>query len=70
MTARSLMVTINGESRQVRASSVAGVVEELGLPAATLLIEHNGDALQRAEWTKRDVREGDRFEILRVAAGG
>jgi len=64
------MVTINGEPRRVRATSVAGVVEELGLPVATLLIEHNGDALQRAEWAKRDVREGDRFEILRVAAGG
>jgi thiamine biosynthesis protein ThiS len=63
-------VPIHGETRQIRASSVAGVVEELGLPGSTLLIEHNGKALQRAEWGDRVVREGDRFEILRVAAGG
>lgn len=70
MIAPEFTVTINGESRHVRATSVAGVVEELGLPAATLLIEHNGDALQRAEWAARVVREGDRFGLLRVAAGG
>jgi thiamine biosynthesis protein ThiS len=63
-------VTINGETRKVRASSVAGVVEELGLPGPTLLIEHNGKALRRAEWSDCAVHEGDRFEILRVAAGG
>jgi thiazole synthase len=70
VTKPTLTVTINGESRKVAASSVAAVVEELGLPAATLLIEHNGVALQRSEWAGRDVKEGDRFEILRVAAGG
>lgn len=70
MTAPEFTVTINGELRQIRATSITGVVEELGLPAATLLIEHNGDALQRGDWVDRVVREGDRFEILRVAAGG
>jgi thiamine biosynthesis protein ThiS len=63
-------VAINGECRKVAASSVAAVVEELGLPAETLLIEHNGVALRRSEWAGSVVKEGDRFEILRVAAGG
>jgi len=63
-------VTINGESRIVEASSVAELVEVLGLPPATVLIEHNGDALQRGEWQEREIRGGDRIEILRVAAGG
>jgi len=34
------------------------------------LIEHNGVALRRREWMKRTLNEGDRIEILRVAAGG
>lgn len=68
--ASSFSVRINGENREIRAASVAGVVEELGLPAATLLIEHNGVALQKSEWADRAVNEGDRFEILRIAAGG
>ena len=63
-------VRINGEQREVQATSVAGVVEELGLPASTLLIEYNGQALQRSEWIDQMIRDGDTFEILRVAAGG
>jgi thiamine biosynthesis protein ThiS len=70
MTAEPIRVAINGEMREIRAKSVTGVVEELSLPAATVLIEHNGEALQRSEWPTRTVRDGDRFEILRVAAGG
>ena len=63
-------VAINGEMREVRATSVADLVEELGLPPATLLIEHNGEALRRSDWSARPVQPGDRFELLRVAAGG
>jgi thiamine biosynthesis protein ThiS len=70
MTSPSFAVVVNGEVRQVRGPSVAGVIEELGLPATTVLVEHNGEALQRSEWTDRIVKEGDRLEILRVAAGG
>ncbi len=64
-------IHVNGEPRVLdRATTVAGVVEELDLPAPTLLIELNGTALRRSEWNERTVSEGDRLEILRVAAGG
>ena len=52
----------------------AGTVEELilrlGVPPATVLVEHNGGALHRREWISCTLREGDRIELLRVAAGG
>lgn len=70
MTPQTIRVAINGEMRQVRAGSVATLIEELGLEPATILIEHNGEALQRSEWAMRVVQDGDRFELLRVAAGG
>jgi sulfur carrier protein len=70
VTQPSSRIAINGETREVRASSIAGVIEELGLPPSTVLVEHNGDALQRSEWTSRTLKSGDRIEILRVAAGG
>jgi sulfur carrier protein len=70
MKPTSRTVFINGESRQIRAESVTVLVEELGLSPATVLVEHNGDALQRSEWPNRAVKDGDRLEILRVAAGG
>jgi sulfur carrier protein len=66
-----MTVRINGEPREVLAAQdVAALVEELGLPAPTLLIEHNGTALTRSEWPQTPLAEGDRLELLRVTAGG
>ena len=63
-------LTINGEDRQLGATTVAGMVEEMGLPGPLVLIEHNGLALRKSEWEVTAVCDGDRVEILRVSAGG
>lgn len=66
-----MRLEINGEIREVEdVETVEGLVKALGLPAAALLIELNGEALLRAEWASSTVREGDKVEILRVSAGG
>ena len=66
-----MIVRLNGEAREIsRARTVAELVEELGLPGPTLLIEHNGVALRRSEWSDRAVAEGDQIELMRIAAGG
>jgi len=66
-----MMVFVNGESREISAAkNVAELVTELGLPAPTLLIEHNGAALTRSEWPLAALADGDRVELLRVTAGG
>ncbi len=66
-----MIVYINGESQPVEfARNVAAMLEELNLPATTLLVEHNGTALHREEWSERPISEGDRFELVRIVAGG
>ena len=66
-----MTLCINGENRtEICAASVAELVEELGLPAPALLVEHNGTALRRTEWSGCMLREGDRLEIIRIVAGG
>ena len=65
-----MKIALNGEPRDTTARSVSDLVAELRLPAATLLIEHNGDALPRSEWPVRALAEDDRIELLRIAAGG
>jgi sulfur carrier protein len=66
-----MKLLVNGEEKQIsQARDVAALVAELGLPAPTVLIEHNGLALRRNEWAGRFLAEGDRIEILRIAAGG
>ena len=63
-------LTINGAERCLHATTMAGMVEEMGLPAPLLLVEHNGHALRKSEWEGTPLRDGDRIEILRISAGG
>ena len=66
-----MKILINGETRQFEESkTVTGLVDDLGLEPKMILIEHNGIALHRSEWPTGILSEGDRIEILQVAAGG
>jgi sulfur carrier protein len=63
-------LTLNGAMQHLKADTVAGMVEELGLPGSLVLVEQNGLALRKAEWSDTPLKDGDRIEILRVSAGG
>jgi thiamine biosynthesis protein ThiS len=65
-----ISLVLNGEPRTSSATTVSLLVQELDMAPATLLIEHNSTALLRSEWPETILREGDRLEFLRVAAGG
>ncbi len=42
----------------------------LGWEKRTVAVEHNGEALLRSEHAKVALRDGDRLEIVKAAAGG
>ena len=63
-------ITVNGEKQSVNADNIAQLVNNLNLSPETVLVERNGVALLRSEWTQVPIAEGDRIEILKVAAGG
>jgi sulfur carrier protein len=66
-----MKLRVNGEDREIAgASTVAELVDALGLPTPTILVEHNGLALRREEWPERALAEDDRIEIIRIVAGG
>lgn len=65
-----MKLVLNGAEREVQATQVEDLVAELGLPLAAALVEHNGTALLRSEWTKTNLQNGDRLEIIRMVAGG
>lgn len=65
-----MTITVNGESFTTAAMTIQALARELTPAPETLLIEHNGTALHRSEWVDAKLREADRIEILRVAAGG
>ena len=65
-----MKLVLNGQEREVQATQVEQLVAELGLPLAAALVEHNGTALLRSEWSKTNLQNGDRLEIIRMVAGG
>ncbi len=36
----------------------------------SVVVEHNGEAVAPSEFSDREIRDGDRLEIVRVVAGG
>lgn len=67
---RPVNIFLNGEQRDIQAATVSDLVTSLQLPAAVLLIEHNGIALHRDEWETQNLKADDRLEIIRIVAGG
>ena len=65
-----ISLAINGESHRVVSVNINDLMGELSLPAALMLVEHNGKALHRSEWASVTLSDGDRLELMKVAAGG
>ena len=65
-----ISLIINGESKEIVSVGIEDLLAELSLPAPLMLVEHNGKALHRSEWASVTLSEGDRLELMKVAAGG
>ncbi len=63
-------IILNGAGRETAAENVAALIAELGLAKGTVLAELNGTALRPDEWALASLRDGDRIELMRIAAGG
>ncbi|MDQ3117050.1 MAG: sulfur carrier protein ThiS [Verrucomicrobiota bacterium] len=66
-----MKIFLNGEAADCgEVSTVQDLITRHGLLPETTLVERNGVALRRSEWPAQKLQEGDRLEVLRVAAGG
>jgi thiamine biosynthesis protein ThiS len=63
-------IVLNGTSQRTESTTVEALVAELGLKRGTVLVEHNRVALRPDEWGTTTLRQGDRVEMLKIAAGG
>ncbi|MDB6024589.1 MAG: thiamine biosynthesis protein ThiS [Verrucomicrobiales bacterium] len=41
-----------------------------GLLPKSVVVEHNGEAVVPSEFSKRELAQGDRLEIVKIVAGG
>lgn len=51
-------------------SSLESFLITQGLLPRSVVVEHNGQAVAPSEFKQRQVRAGDRLEIVRIVAGG
>jgi thiamine biosynthesis protein ThiS len=66
-----MTISLNGAPADARgAMTIDELVARYELPPQGILIEHNGVALHRREWSDLSLAEGDRIEFIRVVAGG
>ncbi len=66
-----MKLTINGEEHDfVTVTSLAALIEQLGMKADRIAIELNRDIVSRARWAETSVQDGDRLEIVHFVGGG
>jgi sulfur carrier protein len=66
-----MKISLNGETVDAReAKTIAELIDQYQLQPQSILVEHNGLAVHRHEWTEQRLAEGDRVEFIRVVAGG
>lgn len=65
-------VWINGEAREVPGSvvTILALLADLAVPPQGTLVELNGMALFARDFDRTPVSDGDRVELVRIAAGG
>jgi len=65
-----ITVSINGVARQLHdATSVAALIEEMGLTGKRIALERNGEIVPRSRFPVQQLADGDKLEVV-VAVGG
>jgi len=66
-----MRIHLNGQERQVpNATSLAALVESLGLDARKVAVERNLEIVPRSAYAATMLGEGDRLEIVNFVGGG
>ncbi|MCS6625055.1 sulfur carrier protein ThiS [Roseibacterium beibuensis] len=65
-----MRIQVNGEPREVAATTVLALVEELGLDVRKVAVERNLEIVPKSLHTATPVADGDRFEVVQFVGGG
>ena len=67
----SVLVVANGKPREVvDGTSITDLLTGYGWKAEWVVVEYNGEPLERARYPNVRLRAGDKLEIVRAVAGG
>ena len=66
-----MKLQINGEERDVSGTlTLAALIEQLGMRADRVAVELNREIVVRELWAAKELREGDRLEVVHFVGGG
>ena len=66
-----MQVVVNGDPVEVaEGATVLGLLEQLGLGPKWVVVERNGEPVERRKNASTGLADGDRIEIVRAVAGG
>jgi sulfur carrier protein len=68
--ADGLRIQVNGDPREVYATTVAELVEELALDPRKVAVERNLEIVPRSLYAVTALAEGDRIELVQFVGGG
>ncbi len=63
-------IVLNGEEREVTASTVTALIDEIGLDGRKVAVERNLEIVPKSQYLATDLSDGDRLEIVHFVGGG
>jgi thiamine biosynthesis protein ThiS len=63
-------ILLNGEEREVTASNLTTLIEDLGLDGRKVAVEKNLEIVPRSIYLATQINDGDRLEIVHFVGGG
>jgi len=64
-------VVANGKAIEAEAPcSIEAFLLAQKLLPRSVVVEHNGEAVAPSEFSRRELKDGDRLEIVKIVAGG
>ncbi len=65
-----MKLIINGGKRELSATTLAALIEQLGMKADRVAVELNRNIVPRDRWAATELHEGDQLEIVHFVGGG
>jgi sulfur carrier protein len=65
-----IKLTINGEPREVMASTVLDLIGEMGLQPRGTVVERNAEIVDQDSYPGTILADGDVLELVRLVGGG
>ena len=65
-----MKIVINGQEQTFTPTTLALLIEQLGMKQDRVAVELNRNIVPRADWPATNLAEGDQLEIVHFVGGG